>query len=691
MKRVFETIKRQKRRLLILLAAGCITLGGISIATYISVKDTINSYALAEPITIMDRDENIIEYISRQKGENADISEIPEDLQNAFIAVEDRRFYSHFGIDVRRLGKAVLVNLSKGRVSQGGSTISQQLSKNAFLTNERTLTRKFKELIITLEIERVYTKKEILEKYLNEIYFGSGSYGVREAARDIFNKDVSEINLPEAAMLAGIPNRPSTYNPRTNLDNALKRAHLILKLMYNQGIIDEAQYNLALQHKFVNEQDLPKGYRRRKNTSVIVKDGRRKRESAKAPDFTDIVEDKLTDLVAVDIVAKGGLKVYTTLDTEMQKTAREEFNSYSYLRKDAKLQGAMVTLDAHTGEVRSIIGGKNYSAGNFNRAVNTKKQIGSTFKPFVYYTAMEKGYTMNQLVDASTVSYGKWTPRNYGNKEYGKITLLESLEKSVNTVAVKLLKEVGIESVKGNFQATGSGISMEDNLTSALGSMSASPLELAASYLPFANGGYAHEPVLITRIEDDHGNILYRRETEEGSWIFDPINTALTTYMLQDVVENGSGKAAKVTTRFGSALEQGGKTGTSNDFRSAWYAGFTPDYVTVIYMGYDDNSSMPNESTGGRVAAPLWKNFYMSLINKGIYDPSDFEFIDANKRNGELVKRNIDIRNGEIGRPPKTYRREILFKKDQVPEGEIKKFFRGVGESTKGFFRRLFD
>lgn len=691
MKRIIETIKRQKRKLLILLAAGCITLGGVSIATYISVKDTINSYTLSEPITILDREENIIEYISRQKGDNADISEIPEDLQNAFIAVEDRRFYSHFGIDIRRLGKAVLVNLSRGRVSQGGSTISQQLSKNAFLSNERTLTRKFKELIITLEIERVYNKKEILEKYLNEIYFGSGSYGVREAARDIFNKDVSEINLPEAAMLAGIPNRPSTYNPRTNLDNALKRAHLILKLMYNQGIIDESQYNLALQHKFVKEQDLPRGYRGRRNTSVIVKDGRKKRESAKAPDFTDIVEEKLTDLVDVNIVARGGLKVYTTLDMEMQKTAREEFNSYSYLKKDAKLQGAMVTLDAHTGEVRSIIGGKNYIAGNFNRAVNTKKQIGSTFKPFVYYTAMEKGYTMNQIVDASTVSYGKWTPRNYGGKKYREMTLLESLEKSINTVAVKLLKEVGIEGVKGNFESTGAGITMEDNLTSALGSMSASPLDLATSYLPFANGGYAHEPVLITRIEDDHGNVLYRRESEEGSWVFDPINTSLTTHMLQDVVKNGSGRAAKITTRFGFPLEQGGKTGTSNDFRAAWYAGFTPDYVTIVYMGYDDNSSMPNGSNGGRIAAPLWKNFYTALIDRGIYTPSDFEFINESVRSGELVKRKIDIRTGEVGRTSKEYRREVLFKKDQVPEGEIKKFFRGVSDGTKGFFRRLFD
>lgn len=691
MKKIIEILKKQRKKLLTLLVAGIITTGGITIATYISVKDSINSYTISEPITILDKDENIVEYISMQKGESVDITEIPEDLQNAFIAVEDRRFYSHHGVDIRRLGKAILVNLSKGRISQGGSTISQQLSKNAFLSNERTFTRKFKEMIITLEIERVYTKKEILEKYLNEIYFGSGSYGVREAAKDIFNKDVSKINLPEAAMLAGIPNRPSTYNPRTNLDNAIKRAHLILKLMYNQGIIDEKEYSLALQHKFIREQDQPRRSFRRKNTSIIVKDGRKKRESAKAPDFTDIVEERLTDLIDVDIVARGGLKIYTTLDIEMQKAARQEFNSYSYMKKDSKLQGAMVTLDAQTGEVRSVIGGKDYITGNFNRAVNTEKQIGSTFKPFVYYTAMEKGYTMNQIVDASTVSYGEWTPQNYGGKRYRKMTLLESLERSINTVAVKLLKEVGIGSVRKNFDSVQADIPMDNNLTSALGSMSASPLELATSYLPFANGGYAHTPTLITRVEDDHGNILYERGVPDENLVFDTINTSLTTYMLKDVVKNGSGKAAKIRTKFGFPVEQGGKTGTSNDFRSAWYAGFTPDYVTVVYMGYDDNSSMARGSSGGRLAAPLWKNFYERLIDKGLYSPQTFKFIDENIRNGELVEKSIDLRNGEVGRVSKEYRRSILFKKDQVPEGEVKKFFRGVTNGTRGFFKRLFD
>ena len=691
MKKIIGLLKEQKKIIVNLLATGLICLSALTVITYLGVKDKVNTYTLSEPIIICDKDGKVVEYLSIQKGENAEIEDIPVHLQNAFVAVEDKRFYSHWGVDIKRLGKAFLVNLSKGKISQGGSTISQQLAKNAFLTNERTLRRKFKEVIITFEIERLYQKEEILEKYLNEIYFGSGSYGVREAARDIFDKDISKINLPEAAMLAGIPNRPGTYNPRTNLDKALQRGHLILKLMYNQGLISEKEYNKALQHKFVKEQDLPRFSRRKRNTSIIVKDGSKKRKSAKAPDFTDIVEDRLTEMVDVDIVSRGGLKVYTTIDVELQRAARKEFNSYSYLKKDPKLQGAMVTLDSKTGEVRSIIGGKNYGSGNFNRAVNTKKQIGSTFKPFVYYTALEDGYTMNQIIDASTVSYGDWTPQNYGGKKYGDITLMESMEKSVNTVAVKLLKDVGIFRVKENFYSTQVDIPIEDNLTIALGSMSASPMELAAAYLPFANGGYAHTPSFITRVEDKHGNILYEREDSENIKALEEIDVALTTYMMKDVVNNGSGRGAKVTSKMGFPIDQGGKTGTSNDFRSAWYAGFTPDYVTVVYMGYDDNTPMPKGSSGGRMAAPLWRNFYQKIIDEKIYSPTSFEFLEENIMRGELVERRIDLRNGELVRAPKEYRRDVLFKKGQVLERVVTKFFREVKNGTRGFFKRLFD
>ena len=670
-------LKKQRKNIFIALLGGMFILAALTTITYFSVKGKITSYTTSEPIIIYDKDENIVDYLSQQKGENASIEEIPLPLQKAFISVEDRRFYSHHGIDIWRLGKAVLVNLSKGRIAQGGSTISQQLAKNAFLSNERTFSRKFKELIITLEIERVYSKDEILEKYMNEIYFGSGTYGVREAAKDIFNKDISKINIAESAMLAGIPNRPNFYNPRKNLKNTMKRTHLILKLMLNQNYITQSEYNIAIKHKFIMESDYKKTFFPDKNISIIVSGGRKKRESSKAPDFMDIVEEKIVDLVDSTTFARGGFKVYTTLDNEMQKIAKTSFEDYSIFKKDKKLQGAMVTIDVKTGEVRSVIGGYNYRTGDFNRGIEAKRQIGSTFKPFVYYTALEKNFTMNQIIDGSNKQYGDWSPKNYNNAKYKNITLIQSLEKSINTVAVKLLDEVGIENVVDNFNKTGVEINFDKNLTIALGSMSYSPLELATAYIPFANGGYSHTPSFITKIEGVDGKVLYERESPHEVEAFDSINISLMTYMLEQVVNYGSGKGAKLHSKHGFNIDQGGKTGTSNDFRSAWYSGFTPDYVTVVYMGYDDNSSMPNGSSGGHIAVPLWKNYYQNMIDKGVYKPSKFDFIDDNIKSGELVSRDIDIRTGEVTRAPKEFRRKILFKKNQAPKSVTEKIWNG--------------
>ncbi len=674
--------KEQRKKIFLVILGLFLALVTLTAITYFSVRDQITTYTISKPIVIYDKDGEIVDYLSMQKGENASIDEIPIPLQKAFISVEDRRFYSHYGIDPLRLGKAVLVNLSKGRVVQGGSTISQQLAKNAFLTNERTFSRKFKELIITLEIERIYSKDEILEKYMNEIYFGSGTYGVREAASDIFGKDITELNIAESAMLAGIPNRPTYYNPRKNLDNTMKRTHLILRLMKDQGYISEEQYEEALEHKFVMEKDVKNKFFLSRDTTVIISGGRRKRESTKAPDFVDIVEEQLTNFIDPTTLARGGFKVYTTLDNEMQKTAKTSFQNYSKFKQNSKLQGAMVTLDSQTGEVRSIVGGYNYRTGDFNRGVEANRQIGSTFKPFVYYTALEKGYTMNQMIDGSNHKYGDWTPQNYGNAKYKDITLLQSLEKSINTVAVRLLDEVGIDSVIDNFNKTGVEVEFDRNLTIALGSASTSPLKLAASYLPFSNGGYAYTPSFITKIEDVNGKILYEREVIEGVEAFDSINTSLMTYMLEQVVNYGSGKRAKLRSKRGFDVDQGGKTGTSNDYRSAWYAGFTPDYVTVVYMGYDDNSPMPNGSSGGGLAAPLWKNYYQTMIDEGIYKPNKFEFIDENIKNREIVSRDIDLRTGEVTKAPKEFRREILFKKDQAPKTFTEKIWKGF----KGWF-----
>lgn len=681
-KKIVSFFKKQRKKIFIFILAVFFFLIGLSAITYFSIKGEIASYTSSEPIIVYDKDENIIDYLSKQKGENANIKDIPIYLQKSFIAVEDKRFYSHHGLDVWRLGKAILVNLSKGRIAQGGSTISQQLAKNAFLSNERTFTRKFKEVIITFEIERLYSKDKILEKYLNEIYFGFGSYGVREAAKDIFNKDISEINLAESAMLAGVPNRPNIYNPRKNLEASLKRAHLILRLMLNQNYISQNEYDIAMKHKFIMESNYKKTSRLNKDTTIIIKEGRRKRESTKTPDFLDIVEEKLVDLVKSSVLSKGGFKVYTTLDNNMQKIAKEKFENYSKFKLDKKLQGAMVTLDTKTGEVRSIIGGKGYRSGNFNRSIDAKRQIGSTFKPFVYYTALKKGYTMNQIIDGSNTKYGDWSPKNYSNAQYKNITLIQSLEKSVNTVAVKLLNDVGIDNVINNFTQTGVNVKFNKDLTIALGSTSASPLELASSYLPFANGGTAYKNSFINRIEDVDGKIIYENTNLKGQKIYDPINTSLTTYMLEKVVEHGSGRGSKLYSQHGFNVDQGGKTGTSNDFRSAWYVGFTPDYVTVVYIGYDDNTSMPNNSSGGRMAVPLWREYYQTMIDRKIYNPSSFDFIDDNIKNGELIRRNIDLRNGQIKRAPREFKREVLFKKGQVPYTITEKIFKKL----KGWF-----
>ncbi len=681
-KKIVSFFKKQRKRIRIFILAVFFFLIGLSAITYFSIKGEIASYTSSEPIIVYDKDENIIDYLSKQKGENANIKDIPIYLQKSFIAVEDKRFYSHHGLDVWRLGKAILVNLSKGRIAQGGSTISQQLAKNAFLSNERTFTRKFKEVIITFEIERLYSKDKILEKYLNEIYFGFGSYGVREAAKDIFNKDISEINLAESAMLAGVPNRPNIYNPRKNLEASLKRAHLILRLMLNQNYISQNEYDIAMKHKFIMESNYKKTSPLNKDTTIIIKEGRRKRESTKTPDFLDIVEEKLVDLVKSSVLSKGGFKVYTTLDNNIQKIAKEKFENYSKFKLDKKLQGAMVTLDAKTGEVRSIIGGKGYRSGNFNRSIDAKRQIGSTFKPFIYYTALKKGYTMNQIIDGSNTKYGDWSPKNYSNAQYKNITLIQSLEKSVNTVAVKLLNDVGIDNVINNFTQTGVNVKFNKDLTIALGSTSASPLELASSYLPFANGGTAYKNSFINRIEDVNGKIIYENTNLKGQKIYDPINTSLTTYMLEKVVENGSGRGSKLYSQHGFSVDQGGKTGTSNDFRSAWYVGFTPDYVTVVYIGYDDNTSMPNNSSGGRMAVPLWKEYYQTMIDRKIYNPGSFDFIDENIKNGELIRRNIDLRDGKIKRAPREFKREVLFKKGQVPYTITEKIFKKL----KGWF-----
>ncbi len=638
------------------------------------IEELVKSYKESAPTIIYDSKGNQVDLITKRRGEPIQIDKIPKNMRNAVIAIEDKRFYSHHGFDARRLGKAVLVNLSRGRAVQGGSTITQQLAKNAFLSNEKTLLRKVKEALITLEIEKKYEKDEILEKYLNEIYFGSGSYGIKEASRAIFDKDVSDINLAEVSLLAGVPNRPSKYDPRKNLDKAIERGQLVLKLMLKQKFITEVEYERAMNHKFVYEKD-QKNQGKSKYVSVIL--DKRSKRYFKSPEFTDIVEDELIEMFDEKTVYEGGLKVYTGLDVDMQKIALETFNNYKPLVNDPKLQGALITIDTDTGYVKSIVGGKNFRSGNFNRAILAKRQPGSAFKPFVYYTALEKGIPMNALRNDSAEKYGNWQPQNYDKASSGEMTILQAMENSVNTIAVKLLKEVGISNVINNFKKTGVSIDIPRDLSIALGTMSITPMELATSYAPFSNGGYSVQPIFITKITDKKDNVLYEQPVVKKQ-VLDNENISLITHMLKDVVSYGSGSRARVRTTNGKYVEQGGKTGTTNDYKSAWFAGVTPEYATTVYIGYDDNTSMPSSASGGSIAAPLWGEYYQTMINRGVYSPGEFEFIKSNIKNKTLVSRTIDLRNGELGSPSREYKRTALFKKGQVPDGFTDNVYWGI-------------
>lgn len=607
------------------------------------VQELVENYEVSAPSVIYDRNGEVVDTLYQEARDNVSLEEIPEYSKQAFLAIEDKRFYEHHGIDPRGLLRALFVNLRSGHARQGASSITQQLAKNAFLTMDRTLSRKIKELIITIEIERVYTKEEILEKYLNEIYFGSGAYGLKTAAKQFFHKDIQDINLAEAAMLAGIPNRPEGYNPRRKLDNAIKRMNIVLAEMREDGRITEEEYQEALTQKFISEQEAdPKEKTNKKVTIIYPRKDTRHYEN---PEFTKLVEDFLLKKFDANTVYNKGLKIYSTMDVAMQKTARETFNQYPLLKARKGLNGAMVTIDPFSGQVITMVGGKDFKIGNFNRAIMAKRQFGSSFKPFVYFAALLNGFESNSVLEDSAVHYGKWSPKNAnGIFSDTNTTLVNALDKSINSVSVKLLAAVGVPKFRDMMKQVDPKLDIPDNLTAALGTAEGSPLQLAIDYAMFVNGGYLVSPIIITSIEDKHGNLLYEVIPRKDK-LFESQDTSIITYMLKSSVQSGTSTRARVITKTGTPMEQGGKTGTTNSARTVWYAGITPEYVTTAYLGYDNNRAMPGLG-GGNAVAPLYHNYYQEIVNKGLYLPGKFSFMEDHIKNGELVVQKLDILTG---------------------------------------------
>ena len=635
-----------------------------------NIQSMVEDYKPQMATTIYDKNNNVVDVLEAESRDAVKLEDVSPYVKEAFLAIEDKKFYSHHGLHFKGIIRAVLTNFLKGKATQGGSSITQQLAKNAFLTPERTFSRKVKEAILSYQIERTYTKDEILERYLNEIYFGSGSYGIKNAADQYFRKDPKDLNIAEAALLAGIPNRPTKYDPNRSLDNALHRQQIILKEMFEDGRITKEEYEEALAYKFEleneeNVKNVPK------NTSIIY--NRRPKKAYNNPELTTIVENYLAEIYDDEQIYSSGLKIYTTIDLDYQKVARDTFNAYPYF-KNKEINGAMVTLDPFTGGIVSIVGGKNFKAGNFDRATMARRQLGSSFKPFVYLKALEEGYEPYSVVVNDFVAYGKWVPKNFDGRYTFNSTLVNSLNLSLNIPAVKLMDAVTVDAFKEEMTDKIKLSSEVQDLTAALGSVDSTPVNTAANFSIFVNGGYIVKPNIIREIRDNQDILIYVADIEKVK-AFDSVDVSVITAMLKSVVSNGTATKARVVDKSGRPIQQGGKTGTTNEHRTASFVGITPEYVTVCYIGRDDNKPMYGKMTGGSAVAPMWARYYQTLINKGLYTPGKFEFLENYLETGDLVKQNIDIYTGLLDGPNS---KEMVIRKGRLQVESAAKYKNGI-------------
>lgn len=600
--------------------------------------EMLENYEPLKPSVIYDINGKQIDVLAIENRDPIAITEVPKVVQNAFIAVEDKRFRKHHGIDLIRSTKALILNVTKtGR--QGGSTITQQLVKNAFLTSERTFKRKITEAILAIEMERIYTKDEILEYYLNTINFGRGAYGIKNGSLKYFGVLPKDLTIAQAAILASIPKSPSKYS---QLKNALERQKIVLESMYTGGFITKDEYNKALKEKitFIT----PKEMEKRSETQEIS-------NSNVSPEVTTVVLNEMKKILHIDDddikSLFNGYKIYSTVDIDMQKAAYKAFEANANLKKRANLQGALISMDTTNGFVKAMVGGKNYVKGDFNRAIYAKRQPGSSFKPVAYLAALQKGIPMNTVLEDSPTMFGKWSPKNYDLKYRSNMTMLKALEVSNNVAAVKILDLAGIDNAKKVW--LDSGVTSEhfpNDLTLALGSITTTPLDMLRFYSALSNGGYKVEPQFIYKIENRYGEVIYEADTKKTK-IYEPEDVALITFMLQQVIEHGTGQSAKLY-KNGKLIPVAGKTGTTSDYVSAWFTGYTPTLATVVYVGNDDNKTMGKGMSGSAAAIPLWKNYMQAVINLPSYNVGNFDYIINGMLQGKLEQYNIDLLNGML-------------------------------------------
>ncbi len=625
-------MKRKRQKLFIWAAAAgllCgISAGGLlALARDLPQISALENFRPPAVTRIFSADHVMLAELFAEKRDPVSIQQVPDMLKTALLATEDRRFYRHSGVDIKGLLRAIVKNVIKGRYAEGASTLTQQLAKTLFLTPRKNMTRKVREAILAMQLERRYTKDEILSLYLNQIYLGSGVYGVGAAARTYFGTDVSRLSLSQCALIAGLPKAPSRYSPLVNPDLAYKRRNTVLAQMYAIQAIDEQTYHKA---------------RKEPITTAA-----RARDSSMAPYFIQHIKNKLETTIGADRLYKGGLTVYTTLSSEFQSAAEEAAAAgLDQLVKRMTLHGlkhprpqaGLVVLNIHTGGLMAMVGGRTDQQTDYNRVTMARRQPGSAFKPIVYAMAIERGFEQNHvLLDApvafkSAESDKQWQPHNFTQTYAGEISLRWCLAQSKNIPAVRLMEKIGPTSVVQFAQRLGVQSTLSSDLSLALGTSEMTLLELTAAYAAFANSGKYTSPYGVSKVVGPNGDILWRARPEQRI-VMSRSGAAIISDMLEAVILEGTGRSARDLPG-----PLAGKTGTTNDFKDALFVGYSPLFAAGVWVGNDDATTLGPKETGARAALPIWIQL-MRRINRqqrqSYFDiPDDIRQIYINPRTG---------------------------------------------------------
>lgn len=592
---------------------------------------------------LLDRQGALIAPLSSVKRVNVPLARIPRHVQAAFVAVEDRRFYTHHGIDWHGLARAAVENVKALGVREGASTITMQLARNVFLShraNERSITRKLLEWRYATLIERALDKPAILERYLNAIYLGNGVYGVEGASQDLFGKSVKDVTLAEAALLAGLPKAPSSYTPRRDPQRARERRDIVLDVLERERVATPAAIAAA---RNADVGDLPDEWRpQRRADSWAVETVRATLDSLRA---IGAIPAALND---------AQLRVRSTFDKRAQLAAERAIAQGAaqvdgnrawwqvWRERPARTQGALVALDPATGAIRALVGGRRVERKGFNRALRAKRQPGSAFKPFVYAAALQHGFTNATMVDDEPVTIGEgrteWTPANFNDEYAGRVTLRDALAHSANAATVRVSREVGIPRIREQARVMGIMSALPDVPALALGAGAVTPLELTAAYASFGNGGVRVQPYAVETVEDIFGRVLWSRPPATTPQVIDPRDAFLMTSLLRSVVDEGTGRNVR---NAGIRGPVAGKTGTTNDGTDVWFVGYTPTLVAGVWFGADDPQPLGDDASGGRLAAPVWARF----IREGWHSP---EQDVAWRAPDGIVSATIDIGTGKL-------------------------------------------